>query len=72
MTPKTTSYLKVFSLFILIVAAITSIIVFVKQYLRHIDIVSTYLDFTFLVILIFGYMSAWKWLIHRLKKIEKH
>ncbi len=71
MTLKTTSYLKVFSLFILIVAAITFIIVFAKQYLQHRYIFSIYLDFIFSVILIFGYMSVWEWLRHRLKEIEK-
>lgn len=72
MTPKTTSYIKVFSLFILIVAANTFSIGFAKQNLRHKeDIFSTFLDIIFSIILIFVYMSAWKWLRLRLKEIAK-
>ena len=72
MSPKTVSYIKVFSLFLLITAVITSIIFFVKQYLRHRDIISSDMDFIFTGILTFGYMSAWRWLRLRLKEIERN
>ncbi len=72
MTPKIISYLKVFGLFLLMVAAITFIIVFAKQYLRQIDINTSLLDVFLSVILICGYLSAWKLLSRRLKDIEKH
>lgn len=72
MTPKTISYLKVFSLFLLMVAAVTFIIVFAKQYLRQIDINPSLLDVFLSAILICGYLYAWNLLSRRLKDIEKH
>lgn len=74
MAPKAFSYFKAFGLFLLIVAAVTFIIVFAKQYLRQSDISSTLseiLDFILSVIMWFGYFSAWMLLRRRLKAIEK-
>lgn len=74
MTAKAFSYFKAFGLFLLIVAAITFIIVFAKQYLRQSDINSTLsqiLDFILSVIMWFGYFSVWRLLTRRLKEIEK-
>lgn len=71
MNPKTVSYFKVFGLFLLIVAAITFIVAFARDYIRRIDFNSTMSDTILSAILIIGYFYSWKMLVRGLKKIEQ-
>ncbi len=71
MNPKFISYFKVFSLFLLIIAANIFIIVFIKNFLRLRGFNSKALDVLFSALLIMSYIYAWKFLKRRLKNIEK-
>ncbi|MDE5887952.1 MAG: VOC family protein [Muribaculaceae bacterium] len=68
--PQISSYFKIFCSFLLIVAIVTVAIVFLKNYLRLIGIVSIMSRIILLIVSIPGYFFAWKWLSQNLKKIE--
>lgn len=71
MTPKKSSFIKTFGLFLLLIAAITFPICFVNQLLRKNGLASSASLLILMALLIGCYYFAWRWFSRKLNQIEK-
>lgn len=70
MTPGKSSYLKTFSLFLIMIAVPSAFVVLVNHHLPFNETVSSTISFILKVALIVIYLRAWSWLRQKLKAIE--
>jgi len=70
MTPKKSSYIKVFTLFLLIVAESGVAVALINRYLRLNGMASSGTLVILMAILVTIYFVTWRWFCRKLKAIE--
>ncbi|MDE5744669.1 MAG: hypothetical protein K2H84_03285 [Paramuribaculum sp.] len=70
MIPKKSAYLKVFGIFLLMIAAESAVMVLIKSYLIGNDMATDAALLILRIVLVALYILSWIWLRRRLKAIE--
>lgn len=70
MTPRISSYIKVFSLFLLIVGVCGTAIALINRLLRSNGLASPVTSALLMAILVAVYYITWRWFCRKLKAIE--